>query len=115
MKTLPPILVAEDDPNNLMILRLAFQRARLRNPVVVVRDGQEVVDYLAHSANDGSESFPALALLDLKMPRLDGFDVLTWVASRPDIKDRLPVIVLSSLTTGISAKPATSEPVIITH
>ena len=81
-----------------MILRMAFERAGVTNPLVVVRDGQEAVDYLS-GAGDYSDRqrfpLPGLILLDLKMPRMDGLDVLAWLAGRPELKG-LPAIVLSS-------------------
>lgn len=81
-----------------MILRMAYERAGVTNPLVVVRDGQEAVDYLS-GAGDYSDRqrfpLPGLLLLDLKMPRMSGFDVLGWLAGRPEFKD-LPAIVLSS-------------------
>jgi CheY-like chemotaxis protein len=65
---------------------------------LVVRDGQEAVDYLAGNKpyNDRTAyPFPALVLLDLKMPRMSGFDVLAWLADRSEFK-HLPLVVLSS-------------------
>jgi len=93
-----PILVAEDEENDVFILRLAFERARLTTPLVAVGDGQEAVDYLAGNgsfANRGTHLLPSLLILDLKMPRMTGFDVLKWLSARPEFKD-LPVVILSS-------------------
>ena len=93
-----PVLAAEDEESDAMILRMAFERAGMTNPLVVVRDGQEAVDYLS-GAGDYSDRqrfpLPGLILLDLKMPRMSGLDVLVWLAGRPEFK-RLPAIVLSS-------------------
>ena len=93
------ILVAEDDENDVFLLRRALDRAGLSLELIVTHDGQEAVEFL--SSNELST--PALAppfelglfLLDVKMPRLNGFDVLGWLSSRPRFKD-LPVVVLSS-------------------
>lgn len=93
-----PVLVAEDEDSDAMILRLAFERAGLNNPLVRVCDGQEAVDYLTGNgafADRATHPLPALLLLDLKMPRMNGMEVLTWLGSRTDFKD-LPVVVLSS-------------------
>jgi CheY-like chemotaxis protein len=98
MMTNTPILAAEDEESDAMILRLAFERAGLANPLVVVRDGQEAVDYLlgtgAYAAKE-KHALPGLLLLDLKMPRMSGFDVLEWLHDRPEFS-HLPVVVLSS-------------------
>ncbi len=96
--TFRPILVAEDEESDRFIIKLAFDSAKLLHPLVTVRDGKECVDYLsglAPFADRALHPMPALLLLDLKMPRMDGFDVLTWLASRPELQD-LPVFVLSS-------------------
>ena len=93
-----PILAAEDEENDRFILNLAFERAGLANPLVTVCDGQEAVDYLAGSARYADRSMhplPALLVLDLKMPRMSGFDVLAWLSTRPELK-YLPAVVLSS-------------------
>src|SRR5438067_1339022 len=94
----PLVLVAEDEESDALILRHAFQKAGLANPLVVVQDGQEAIDYLSGSSpyqDRAKHPLPALLLLDLKMPRMSGFDVLGWIATRPDLK-HLPVVVLSS-------------------
>ena len=95
---LPPILAAEDEESDRMILELAFKRVKLRCPLVIVRDGQEVVDYLSGKgrfADRSAHPRPALIVLDLKMPRMNGFDVLTWLATKPEFK-QIPVVVFSS-------------------
>ena len=93
-----PILAAEDEESGRLILELAFQRAKLPCPLVIVNDGQEAVDYLDGKgpyADRADHPLPALIVLDLKMPRMDGFDVLAWLAERPDLKE-IPAVVLSS-------------------
>jgi CheY-like chemotaxis protein len=95
---LPPVLAAEDEETDAAILRIAFERARILHPLIVVRDGQEAVDYLAGKppfSDRANYPIPILLLLDVKMPRLNGFDVLAWLAGRPDLQN-LPAIVLSS-------------------
>jgi CheY-like chemotaxis protein len=97
-KLVRPVLAAEDDEGDAMLLRLAFKRAEIAHPLIVVRDGQEAIDYLnGQPPYDDRVAYPppALLLLDLKMPRLNGFDVLAWWAARPELSD-LPVVVLSS-------------------
>src|SRR5678815_464198 len=80
-----PILIAEDDANDVFLLRRAFQKAGMCQPVVVLRNGQEVVDYLAQqrpAAAHSDRNFPALMFLDLKMPLMDGFDAVSYTHLR---------------------------------
>lgn len=93
-----PILLAEDDPDDVLLLRRAFARANVANPLVVVSDGDEAVEYLSGSGrytDHGSHPLPAVLLLDLKMPRRNGFEVLEWLRSQPGLT-ALPVVVLTS-------------------
>ena len=92
------ILVAEDDADDALLLCRALAHAGVTAPVVVVRDGQEVLDYLEAKPpfHDLTNHFsPNLLLLDLKMPRLNGFEVLEWLKSR-GLLEGLVVVVLSS-------------------
>src|SRR6266853_3292935 len=98
MKRNAPILLAEDDENDTFFLRRAIARSGLGNPLIAVQDGQEAENYLAGIgpyADRASHPLPGLLVLDLKMPRMNAFDVLTWLSTRPDFKE-LPVVVLSS-------------------
>ncbi len=92
------ILVAEDDPQDAFFLRRAFVRADVRVPLAFVGDGQETVDYLTGVgpfSDRGRHPMPTLLLLDLKMPRMDGFEVLGWLQKRQGLK-RLVVLVFST-------------------
>ena len=92
------ILLAEDDPNDVLLIQRAFQRNLVANPVQVVRDGDEAVAYLsgqAPFADRERHPLPVLMLMDLKMPRKSGLEVLEWVRQQPGLK-RLPIIVLTS-------------------
>ncbi len=94
----PPILLAEDDENDIFMMGRAFDRAGFSNPLFVVRNGQQVIDYLngtGQFAQRDKFPFPGLVLLDLKMPWMDGFDVLKWVRARSQF-DALPIVVLTS-------------------
>jgi CheY-like chemotaxis protein len=93
-----PILLAEDSEDDLLLMRRAFEKAGLANPLYVVRDGVQAIDYLSAEgqfANRDEYPFPALLLLDLKMPRLSGLDVLQWIRRRAVLAS-LPVVVLSA-------------------
>ena len=94
---LKPILLVEDDPNDLELTLVALERSQLANDVVVVRDGAEALDYLfrrnAHSGRaDGN---PAVLLLDLKLPKVDGLQVLEAIRSAEELRS-IPVVMLTS-------------------
>ena len=92
------ILVAEDREEDIVIIRKAFQKAGLDIPLHFVRDGEETISYLAgvgRYSNRIEYPLPALLLLDLKMPRVDGFEVLRWIRRQPTLAN-LRVVVLTS-------------------
>ena len=92
------ILLAEDDENQIVLTRRVFKQARLLNPVHVVRNGEEAIAYFkgeGQYANREEYPLPALLLLDLKMPRKNGFEVLKWIREQPSLR-ALRVIVLTS-------------------
>jgi CheY-like chemotaxis protein len=93
------ILIAEDDPNDLLLLKLAFSKAAVNNPVSVALDGEEVMSYLEGKPPFGDRfrfPQPDLLLLDLKMPRVDGFAVLEWLMWRPALRPRFVVVFTAS-------------------
>jgi CheY-like chemotaxis protein len=93
------ILVAEDDPNDTLFLQRAFAKAGVEVPVRFVRDGQEAIDYLQQKepfADAKAYPRPTLLLLDLNMPRLDGFEVLDWLRQQPHLGKPLVVVFSSS-------------------
>jgi CheY-like chemotaxis protein len=94
---LKPILLVEDNPNDLELTLLALERSQLANDVVVTRDGAEALDYLhARGTYAGrAPGNPAVVLLDLKLPKIDGLEVLANIRSAPTLK-RLPVVMLTS-------------------
>jgi CheY-like chemotaxis protein len=92
------ILIADDDAQDAMLVRMAAQRAALGIRLESVTDGEQAIDYLlgrARYADRQSHPFPSMMLLDLKMPRLSGFDVLDFVRGEPGLR-RLPVVIFSS-------------------
>ena len=94
----PAILLAEDQENDVILMRLAFERAGLKNPLFSVPDGAEVLEYLSGSgiySDRLAHPLPGLLLLDLKMPQVDGFAVLEWLQDKTQFT-RMVTIVLSS-------------------
>lgn len=92
------ILVAEDDDNDFFFLERAFKQASILNPLHRVRDGEEAISYLGGEGPFGDRvkyPLPYLMLLDLKMPRKNGFEVMAWLREQPGLK-RLPLVVLTS-------------------
>jgi CheY-like chemotaxis protein len=94
-----PVLLVEDDPSDFRLIQRAF--ARLDQPLNITRltNGDEVVDYLAGRPpyeNRALYPIPSLVLLDIKLPRRSGFEVLSWIRSQRSAIKRLPVVILSS-------------------
>ncbi|MBD7922334.1 response regulator [Xanthomonas sp. CFBP 8703] len=97
MTAIRTILLAEDSPADAEMAVDALRDARLANPIVHVEDGVEAMDYLLRRGAyaDREEGLPAVLLLDIKMPRMDGLEVLKLVRTDESLK-RLPVVILSS-------------------
>jgi two-component system response regulator len=92
------ILLVEDNPNDVKLTLLAFKTANLANTIHVARDGVEALDFLFGSAPSDDQKpleNPKLILLDLKLPRLDGHEVLKRIRSDPRTC-RIPIVVLTS-------------------
>lgn len=92
------ILLVEDLDDDILLIRRAFAAAKLQIPLQIVRDGEEAVAYLmgiGKYAQRDEFPLPDLILLDLKMPKMDGLEVLRWIRSHPHLK-ALRVIVLTS-------------------
>lgn len=99
MKNITPqsgnILLVEDNADDSVLTERALRRGGLTNEVVVVRDGAEALDYLFGREGAGACELPSLVLLDLKLPKVHGLEVLERIRGDKRTKD-LPVIVLSS-------------------
>jgi CheY-like chemotaxis protein len=97
MSTLGRILVVEDDPRDVELTLTALEDFNLANEVVVTRNGQEALDYLYRRGefNTRPRENPAVMLLDLKLPKVDGLEVLQQIRSDEDLKI-IPVVVLTS-------------------
>jgi two-component system response regulator len=94
------ILLVEDNPDDVDLTLRAFRQSKIANEVVVVRDGVEALDYLfatgAYQARDPAV-LPQVVLLDLKLPRVDGLQVLERVRANPKTR-LLPIVILTSST-----------------
>lgn len=94
---LKPILLVEDNPKDLELTLVALARSNLANEVIAVRDGVEALDYLLRRGSyaSRSEGNPAVVLLDLKLPKVDGLQVLGTIRGEPSMRS-LPVVILTS-------------------
>lgn len=91
------ILLAEDNPDDVLLVKMALAKAGVTGPIHVVRDGAEAIAYLQGAPpfeDRAAHPLPRLLLLDLKMPRLNGFAILEWVKTRPELS-LMVVAVLS--------------------
>jgi len=92
------ILLVEDNPGDVELTIRAFEKSRIANELIVAEDGQEALDYLAGRGKwQGRDIYdlPALTLLDLKLPKVSGHDVLRAIRSEPRTR-RMPVVILTS-------------------
>jgi CheY-like chemotaxis protein len=97
MTTLKRILLADDDPNDVELTLTALAAHRLANEVFVVRDGNEALDYLFRRGTfaDRPPGLPVVVLLDIKMPKVDGVEVLRQIKADPELRV-IPVVILTS-------------------
>lgn len=92
------ILLVEDNPSDIALTQRALTKSRISNEMIVAEDGQEALDYLfagEKSAHGDENEIPALVLLDLKLPRINGLEVLRRIRSNPKTKT-LPVVILTT-------------------
>jgi len=92
------ILLVEDEPSDVFLMKRALKKAQITNPLQVASDGQEAIDYLSGTDKFSDRTrfpIPTIVFLDLKLPYKNGFEVLTWIRSQPHLENT-PVTVLTS-------------------
>lgn len=97
MRTMKKILLVEDNPSDVKLTQRAFKKSNLSNELVVAGDGEEALDYLFGRDSEGvyRRSLPVLILLDIKLPKIDGLEVLARIRSE-ERTQMLPVVILTS-------------------
>ncbi|HEV2207764.1 MAG TPA: response regulator [Verrucomicrobiae bacterium] len=93
------VLLVEDDLNDIFLVKRAFKIARIRNPLQIVTDGQEAISYLKGEgkyADRDAHPLPKLIVMDIKMPRKSGFEVLEWVKNNGKPLRLIPIVIVSS-------------------
>ena len=103
-----PILLVEDNSDDVLLTRRAFRKANIANPLQVVADGEAAVHYLSGQGGYADRELyplPVLILLDLKLPRRSGHEVLDWLQQQPELK-RLLVVVLTSSKESVDINEA---------
>jgi len=99
----PVILLVDDNPHDVVLIRLAFRKVGIIDTIQLVKDGTEAVRYIQGNGNyTDRHQFPAptLVLLDLKMPQTSGFDVLRWIRERPELSHIIVVVMSGSQEDG---------------
>ena len=91
------ILYVDDSEDDVIMARRAFKKSNLKTEIVTLTDGQECIDYIFSEGDyqGQNNSFPIVILLDLNMPRVDGFEVLKHLRSN-DLTKQIPIVVLTT-------------------
>lgn len=101
------ILLVEDDPNDILLFEKALSTKNFPIELVVVRDGEKAISYLSGNGEAQGCPVPDMVLLDLKLPRKSGFEVLEWIKNHPSLRT-IPVIIFSSSKQNQDLKTAYS-------
>ena len=92
------VLLVEDDENDVVLVTHTFKKAQINNPLQIVNDGAEAVEYLKGDGKYEDRErwpLPELIVMDIKMPRLTGFEVLEWVKGNGGPLRRIPIVIVS--------------------
>ena len=95
LSTVRPILLVEDNPMDLDLTIQAFEENHLANPIEICRDGEEAIDYMEDHYLETDDRLPILILLDLRLPKVDGLDVLREIRQN-DVWKKIPVIIMTT-------------------
>jgi CheY-like chemotaxis protein len=99
MPTHADLLVVEDNPDDVLLLKCALEDAGIQSRVRVARDGEDAIRYLSATIGDQNRTEhppPTVVFLDLNLPRKSGLEVLRWIKTQPALKDLIVVVVTSS-------------------
>ena len=91
----PPILLVDDNPDDIMIAKRAFKKSQIHNKIFITYDGEEAIQFLRKEGNYKDVPTTGLVILDLNMPKVNGFEVLETIKNDDKLK-KIPVIILTS-------------------
>jgi CheY-like chemotaxis protein len=98
---LPVVLLVEDDPADALLITRAMDKVEIPARVVHLKDGDAAVEYLSGAGTTRDKELPQLVVMDLKLPRRSGIEVLEWMRQQTSAVARIPVIMLSSSHHGV--------------
>src|SRR5688500_9006544 len=90
------VLLVEDEDNDVFFMQRAWRQAGITTPLQIAEDGQAAIDYLKDALSGDHRKLPGLVLLDLKLPRVMGFEVLKWIRQQPELQTMIVIILTSS-------------------
>jgi CheY-like chemotaxis protein len=99
------ILLVEDNEGDIILTKEALSDAKIKNKVIVARDGEEAINYLDNGVETGGEDLPDLILLDINLPKIDGKEVLQYIKSAASLK-KIPVVMLTTSSSQIDVLDA---------